>query len=242
MKWFKVHAEIIHDPKIRALAFEDRWHFVAVMALTADGTLDEPAELRDELVSVALGLHGIDLEKAKARLMRLRLIGADWKPTRWEKRQESADATAAERQRRWKESRAKSKAYEVETVSNALGNALCNGTSNGQKKKKKREEEEELRETSCDVSRDPKAKRFEPPTANEIRDWCHETGHHIDAERFIDHYTANGWRVGKVPMKSWRAAASGWWRRDQDNPKPRATGTRARSLAEDLTDRSWAAA
>ena len=236
MKWFKVHAEIINDPKIRALAFEDRWHFVAVMALTADGTLDEPAELRDELVSVALGLLGIDLEKAKARLMRLRLIGEDWKPTRWEKRQQSADPTSAERQRRWKESVAESKSCKSETVSNALGNAL----GNGQKKKKKREEE--LRETSCDVSRARKAKRFQPPTPADIRDWCQETGHHIDAERFIDHYTANGWRVGKVPMKSWRAAASGWWRRDQDNPKPRATGTRARSLAEDLTDRSWAAA
>lgn len=106
----------------------------------------------------------------------------------------------------------------------------------------KRLEEKRLKETSCDVSRVRKAKRFEPPTPEDIRNWCHETGHHIDAERFIDHYTANGWRVGKVPMKSWRAAASGWWRRDQDNPKPRATGTRARSLAEDLTDRSWAAA
>ena len=234
MKWFKVHAEIINDPKIRALAFEDRWHFVAVMALTADGTLDEPAELRDELVSVALGLHGIDLEKAKARLMRLRLIGEDWKPTRWEKRQASADPTSAERQRRYKESVAQSKSCKSETVSNALGNAL----GNGQKKKKKREEE--LEETSCDVSR-ATGKRFVPPTPEAIQSYCRETGHHIDAERFVDHYTANGWRVGKVPMKSWQHAVAGWWRRDQDKAIPRG-GTRARSLAEDLTDRSWATA
>ena len=234
MKWFKVHAEIIHDPKIRALAFEDRWHFVAVMALTADGTLDEPAELRDELVSVALGLHGIDLEKAKARLMRLRLIGDDWKPTRWEKRQASADPTSAERQRRWKESRAQSKAYEEETVSNALGN----GASNGQKKKKKREEE--LEETSVDVSHTRKSGRFVPPSADDVRRYCRETGHHIDAERFVDHYTSNGWRVGKVAMKSWQHAVAGWWRRDQEKPTARASPTRTRSIAEDLTDRSWA--
>lgn len=232
MKWFKVYAEIIHDPKIRALAYEDRWHFVALMALTCDGTLDEPDDLRDELVSVALGLHGIDLEKAKARLIRLRLIGDDWKPTRWEKRQASADPTSAERQRRWKESRAQSKAYEDHAVSNALPN----GAGNGQKKKKKREEE--LEETSFDVSR-ATGKRFIPPTLEAIRSYCRETGHHIDAERFIDHYTANGWRVGKVPMKSWQHAVAGWWRRDQDKAIPRG-GTRARSLAEDLTDRSWA--
>lgn len=150
MKWFKVHAEIINDPKIRALAFEDRWHFVAVMALTADGTLDEPAELRDELVSVALGLHGIDLEKAKARLMRLRLIGEDWKPTRWEKRQASADPTSAERQRRWKESVAQSKSCESETVSNALGNAL----GNGQKKKEKEKEKKNKNMATASGSRD----------------------------------------------------------------------------------------
>lgn len=234
MKWFKVHAEIIHDPKIRALAFEDRWHFVAIMALTADGTLDEPAELRDELVSVALGLHGIDLEKAKARLMRLRLIGDDWKPTRWEKRQASADPTSAERQRRWKESRAQSKAYEVEAVSNALPN----GASNGQKKKEKREEE--LEETSVDVSHARKSGRFVPPSAEDVRRYCLETGHHIDAERFVDHYTSNGWRVGKVAMKSWQHAVAGWWRRDQEKPTARASPTRTRSIAEDLTDRSWA--
>lgn len=105
MAWFKVHAEIIHDPKIRALAFEDRWHFVALMALTCDGTLDEPEEFRDELVSVALGLHGVDLDKTKARLMRLRLIRPDWKPVRWEERQASSDPTAAERMRRHRESK-----------------------------------------------------------------------------------------------------------------------------------------
>lgn len=105
MKWFKVYAEIINDPKIRALAYEDRWHFVALMALTCDGTLDEPADLRDELVSVALGLHGIDLEKTKARLMRLRLIGSDWKPVRWDERQASSDPTAAERMRRYRDAK-----------------------------------------------------------------------------------------------------------------------------------------
>jgi hypothetical protein len=28
---------------------------------------------------------------------------------------------------------------------------------------------------------------------------------------FIDHYTANGWKVGSVPMKSWKATISGTW-------------------------------
>jgi hypothetical protein len=104
LKWFKLHNDIIHDPKVRCLAFEDRWHFVALMCLTNDGTLDEPVDVRDQLVEVALGLTGVDLHNLKRRLMQLRLVGEDWKPTRWEDRQTSKDPTGAERQRRYRES------------------------------------------------------------------------------------------------------------------------------------------
>ncbi len=30
------------------------------------------------------------------------------------------------------------------------------------------------------------------------------------AERFLNHYTANGWKVGRNPMKDWKAAAANW--------------------------------
>lgn len=103
MKWLKLHNDIIHDPKIRVLAFEDRWHFVALLVLTNDGTLDEPKDVRDMLVEVALGLHGVDLANLKNRLQKLRLIGDDWKPTRWEMRQAAKDKTGAERQKRFRE-------------------------------------------------------------------------------------------------------------------------------------------
>jgi hypothetical protein len=31
-----------------------------------------------------------------------------------------------------------------------------------------------------------------------------------EAQRFVDYYTANGWKVGKNPMKDWKAAARNW--------------------------------
>lgn len=33
-----------------------------------------------------------------------------------------------------------------------------------------------------------------------------------EAARYWDHYTANGWRVGRNPMKDWKAAAANWMR------------------------------
>jgi hypothetical protein len=32
----------------------------------------------------------------------------------------------------------------------------------------------------------------------------------IEAEKFVNYYTSNGWKVGKNPMKSWSAAANNW--------------------------------
>lgn len=32
----------------------------------------------------------------------------------------------------------------------------------------------------------------------------------IEAQKFVNYYTSNGWKVGKNPMKSWTAAANNW--------------------------------
>ena len=34
----------------------------------------------------------------------------------------------------------------------------------------------------------------------------------MDAERFVDYYTSNGWMVGKNKMKDWKAAVRTWER------------------------------
>ena len=54
------------------------------------------------------------------------------------------------------------------------------------------------------------AKRFIPPTLEEVKAYCQERKNNVDAERFIDYYTANGWNVGKNKMKDWKAAVRTW--------------------------------
>lgn len=51
---------------------------------------------------------------------------------------------------------------------------------------------------------------FRPPSIDEVRVYCQERKNSIEPERFIDHYTANGWRVGKASMKDWKACVRTW--------------------------------
>ena len=62
-----------------------------------------------------------------------------------------------------------------------------------------------------------KRKRFSPPTRDEVADYCEERGNGIDPDRFVAYYESNGWRVGRNPMKDWRAAVRTWEQRDAGN-------------------------
>ena len=55
-----------------------------------------------------------------------------------------------------------------------------------------------------------KTKRFTKPTIAEIQTYCQEKNKTIDAERFWNFYESKGWKVGKNPMKDWRAAVCNW--------------------------------
>lgn len=74
-------------------------------------------------------------------------------------------------------------------------------------------------EIDASASPSPRAsKRFSPPGLEEIEAYFSEKGGTAaQAERFRDFYESNGWKVGKNPMKSWKAAASGWMSRDKES-------------------------
>lgn len=52
--------------------------------------------------------------------------------------------------------------------------------------------------------------RFHKPTLEEVEAYCLERQNGLDAQRFVDYYEANGWRVGRNPMKDWKAAVRTW--------------------------------
>lgn len=66
----------------------------------------------------------------------------------------------------------------------------------------------------------PTHTRFVPPKAKEVREYCQGNGlTFVDPERFVNFYQSKGWKVGKEPMKDWKAAVRGWNSRDKPEPK-----------------------
>ena len=57
-------------------------------------------------------------------------------------------------------------------------------------------------------------KRFIPPTVEEVQAYCDERKNGVDAQRFVDYYTRNGWMCGKSKMKDWKASVRLWERND----------------------------
>lgn len=60
-----------------------------------------------------------------------------------------------------------------------------------------------------------KRKLFQKPSLENVIGYCQEMGiTNIDAQKFIDYYESNGWKVGKNPMKDWKATVRNWARQD----------------------------
>jgi hypothetical protein len=76
------------------------------------------------------------------------------------------------------------------------------------------QEQEQDQEQEGFEPTDPSPKRFVPPTVEEVAEFCKGHGLGIDPARFVDHYTANGWKVGKAKMKDWQATARNWSRNE----------------------------
>ncbi len=64
---------------------------------------------------------------------------------------------------------------------------------------------------------------FKKPSLDDLEAYAAERtalGHvQIDVHRFYDYYNSNGWRVGKNPMKDWKAAYRTWERKEEQDRK-----------------------
>ena len=97
--------------------------------------------------------------------------------------------------------------------------------------------EKEIKEsTSIEVEgiRAKAAKRFCPPTLEEVKIYVEEKGYaFFDADRFIDFYTSKGWMVGKNKMKDWQAAVRNWYKGDKESHIKQATSSNNNNINDE---------
>jgi len=216
LPWFRMYSEAIDDDKLRLLAFEDRWHFVAILCCKGQGILDDAdTDFMLRRVSVKLGVQVRELEEIARRLAEVRLIDRHTlQPLAWDARQYQSDSSA-ERVRAYRERQKKQSGNDMKRYGNVTVTAQDTDTDTDTDKVKT------LR----------RSRAFTRPSFDDVAAYCAERGNRINPQAFLDYYESNGWRVGKTAMKDWQAAIRTWEKRDETNQR-----TRERTFDEKLAE------
>jgi len=70
------------------------------------------------------------------------------------------------------------------------------------------------------ISKDILLKKvFKKPTIEEVESYCQERNNNINPDKFYNHYESVGWKVGKTPMKDWKAAIRTWENNNKNTAK-----------------------
>lgn len=92
LPWFRLYNRMVDDEKLRLLAFEDRWHFVALCCLKSSGLLDEAdSDIRNRKIAVKLGVQVRELEEIARRLREVELVDEHLNPLAWDELQYRSD-------------------------------------------------------------------------------------------------------------------------------------------------------
>lgn len=65
-----------------------------------------------------------------------------------------------------------------------------------------------------------KIRHLIPPTLQMVAEYCTERNNGVNPQKFIDHYTAKNWLIGKQKMCDWQAAVRTW---ENEKPTPQAS-------------------
>ena len=121
----------------------------------------------------------------------------------------------------------------MEEVQRMIGSAADNDNANRQRRFREKQKqlalpdrydavtknnESKSIEIDIEIDKDTEKKpqkRFAKPTLDDVKAYCQERNNNVDAEKWFNYYSANGWKVGKNPMKDWKAAVRTWERSDQ---------------------------
>lgn len=227
-KWIKLNTDIFDNRKVKYLRSQPEGDSLAlawVMLLALAGkcnaggalSLTEKVPYTAKTLACELGFPEKFMKKALKLFKELGMVTVEDSSlsiTGWEEHQnvEGMDRIREQTRKRVAKHREEKSETEQETenrcnvTESVTGNVTvtqCNATE------KEREEEIEKKGKK-------KSGRFSPPTQDDVKRYCGENGYTVDAEHFVSYYQANGWKVGRNPMKDWKAALRTWERRNRE--------------------------
>lgn len=97
----------------------------------------------------------------------------------------------------------------------------------GQKIEESKENTGRISGESAQAAKPPRTRFTAPSETEAISFFTEQCGNAREAVAFLDYYTANGWKVGRNPMKDWKAAARNWIRRTPPNTRAPTQGPQA---------------
>lgn len=126
------------------------------------------------------------------------------------------------------EPRSNSQETHYNIVNYCIYQSIDDGQSNGESNSQVTAKQQSM-DTNNNVNNDKNVKKvlkdiyatqqFKPPTVEEVKEYCLERNNDVDSERWINHYTAKGWMIGKNKMKDWKSAVRTWERNSNQEVK-----------------------
>lgn len=216
--WFRLYAEFACDPKVQMLTETQQRRYIMLLCLRCSNGY---VTLQDSEVAFQLRISNDEWSETKAVFIEKNIITNDNKPTAWDRRQYISDSSTS---RVYKHREKKKRP--------------CNVTVTPPDTDTDTDTDTDKHPSSKDVgqSSKPERKKFTPPTLEEVAAYCRERGNAVDPQNWLDHYTANGWKVGKNPMKDWRASVRTWEKPNGTQTPQRDDRTRAERHLDTLRD------
>lgn len=217
VKWIKINVDMFDDEKIKIIqsmpegdALLIVWiKLITLAGKTNDGGyvyISDNMPYTDEMLSIIMNKPLTTIRLALDTFVKLGMIENDLKGIyllNFEKHQSLDKLEKIKEQNRLRARKFREKQKLLESN---VTETLCNDIDI---------DKEEDKEIDKDINK--KSNKFVKPTIEEVQQYCNERNNNINAEHFIDYYNSNGWKVGKNPMKDWRAAIRTWERNNGGN-------------------------
>ena len=226
IKWIKLNVDMFDDEKIKiiqSMPDGDALLVVWIKLVTLAGKVNdggyvyisEGIPYTEEMMAVIMNKSPLTIRLAMDTFTNLGMIENDTKGiylVNFEKHQSLDKMEKIKEQNRERQARFKAK-RKLLLNGNVTDNVIV---TEGNATDIDKDKEEDIDKDKEKENNNKPQKRFVKPTLEEVQAYCQERNNGVDAQKWYDYYTANGWKVGRNPMKDYKASIRTWERNDQN--------------------------